>query len=67
MLSLIPQGIGGGIDHDLCRASCSNSTGDSKEYVGYIGAIVAVLLFGSNFVPVKKYNTGDGEKEFINM
>ena len=31
------------------------------EYVGFICAIIAVVLFGSNFVPVKKYYTGDGE------
>ncbi|GFR90982.1 transmembrane protein 144 [Elysia marginata] len=29
-------------------------------YVGFICAIVAVILYGSNFVPVKKYYTGDG-------
>ena len=28
--------------------------------VGYLAAMVAVLSFGSNFVPVKKVNTGDG-------
>ncbi|XP_028416543.1 transmembrane protein 144-like [Dendronephthya gigantea] len=27
---------------------------------GYIGASVAILMFGSNFVPVKKITTGDG-------
>ena len=27
---------------------------------GYIGAFVAILMFGSNFVPVKKISTGDG-------
>ena len=27
---------------------------------GYIAVSVAVVLFGSNFVPVKKYETGDG-------
>jgi len=30
------------------------------EYAGYITAIVASIFWGSNFVPVKKYNTGDG-------
>ena len=29
-------------------------------YVGLIAAVVAVLFFGSNFVPVKKFETGDG-------
>jgi hypothetical protein len=27
---------------------------------GLIGAAVAVVFFGSNFVPLKKYETGDG-------
>uniref|UniRef100_A0A0B6ZYG4 EamA domain-containing protein n=1 Tax=Arion vulgaris TaxID=1028688 RepID=A0A0B6ZYG4_9EUPU len=30
------------------------------EYVGYIGTIVAVVMYGSNFVPIKKFYTGDG-------
>ena len=30
-------------------------------YVGYICALITVLLYGSNFVPVKKYYTGDGK------
>ncbi|ESP03690.1 hypothetical protein LOTGIDRAFT_137008 [Lottia gigantea] len=30
------------------------------EYVGFICAGVAVIFYGSNFVPVKKYETGDG-------
>lgn len=33
---------------------------DIPHYVGYICACVAVLFFGSNFVPVKKFETGDG-------
>lgn len=44
-----------------CAASCSGGV-DHHEYLGYIGAIVAVLFFGSNFVPVKKYETGDGNE-----
>lgn len=27
---------------------------------GYLSSSVAILLFGSNFVPLKKYDTGDG-------
>ena len=30
------------------------------EGVGFLCAAVAVICFGSNFVPVKKYETGDG-------
>ncbi|XP_048220251.1 transmembrane protein 144 isoform X2 [Perognathus longimembris pacificus] len=28
--------------------------------IGYLSSSVAILLFGSNFVPLKKYDTGDG-------
>lgn len=28
--------------------------------IGWIGVAVAVLFFGSNFIPIKKYETGDG-------
>lgn len=56
-------GAGGWVDKSKCQASCnSNATRDSKEYLGYIGAVIAVLCFGSNFVPVKQYETGDGER-----
>lgn len=52
-------GTGGSVDKDLCKAPC-NGTSDHHVYLGYIGALVAVVFFGSNFVPVKKYETGDG-------
>jgi hypothetical protein len=29
-------------------------------YWGYIGLAVAVVFFGSNYLPVKQYETGDG-------
>lgn len=32
---------------------------------GFIASIVAILLFGSNFVPLKKYETGDGNSVFF--
>ena len=28
--------------------------------IGFISSTVAIVLFGSNFVPLKKYDTGDG-------
>ena len=28
--------------------------------IGFIGIGVAVFFFGSNFIPIKKYETGDG-------
>lgn len=51
---------GGRVNKSKCKASC-NATADHHEYLGYIGAIVAIVFFGSNFVPVKKYDTGDGK------
>eukprot|EP01127_Copromyxa_protea_P000410 TRINITY_DN10339_c0_g1_i1.p1 TRINITY_DN10339_c0_g1~~TRINITY_DN10339_c0_g1_i1.p1 ORF type:complete len:411 (-),score=79.90 TRINITY_DN10339_c0_g1_i1:26-1258(-) len=30
------------------------------HWSGYVACIAAGILYGSNFVPVKKYNTGDG-------
>ena len=27
---------------------------------GYVAVIITVVFFGSNFVPVKKFETGDG-------
>ncbi len=29
-------------------------------WIGYICAAVSVICFGSNYVPVKKFQTGDG-------
>ncbi len=31
------------------------------NYVGYIASVVAIVFFGSNFLPVKKFETGDGK------
>ncbi|XP_062596151.1 transmembrane protein 144-like isoform X2 [Saccostrea cucullata] len=38
--------------------SGDNST--VPQYIGFIAAGVSVLLYGSNFAPVKKFETGDG-------
>ena len=32
------------------------------QYLGFIACGVAVLFFGSNFIPVKQFKTGDGER-----
>lgn len=37
-----------------------NSTDTYPTYVGFITAGVAVITYGSNFIPVKKFDTGDG-------
>ena len=43
----------------------SDSISDTPEsippYVGFICCVIAVLFFGSNYIPVKQYKTGDGE------
>ena len=31
-----------------------------NNFIGFAGAMVAVFCFGTNFIPVKKYDTGDG-------
>lgn len=54
-------GDGGVVKKNKCSSACNATSDHHKDYLGYIGAIVAVLCFGSNFVPVKKYETGDGE------
>jgi len=48
------------INNTVDKTEDAASSTDSKEYVGYIAAAVAILFFGSNFVPVKKIETGDG-------
>ncbi|KAG8453881.1 hypothetical protein GDO86_000489 [Hymenochirus boettgeri] len=41
----------------------SNSTVDTNSTnlaLGFVSSVISVVLFGSNFVPVKKFDTGDG-------
>ncbi|XP_033632022.1 transmembrane protein 144-like isoform X2 [Asterias rubens] len=40
--------------------STAASNSSSNVVVGFIGAAVAIVFFGSNLVPVKKADTGDG-------
>ena len=42
-------------------SSCSDDGGASEVWVGWVGVVIAVAFFGSNFIPVKKFDTGDGE------
>ena len=37
-------------------AKCSSN----QALVGGIGVVVAIAMFGTNFIPVKKLDTGDG-------
>ncbi|XP_076468464.1 transmembrane protein 144-like isoform X2 [Babylonia areolata] len=58
-------------DYDVQQTTASASAGVTTEVtnttksdaypasVGFIAAGIAVLFFGSNFVPIKKYETGD--------
>lgn len=54
--------------YEYVTSSLTNTTATTPKhhppyptYVGYICALVAVVFYGSNFVPVKKYYTGDGK------
>ena len=52
---------GGFINYTYCGTTCGGSGGgDALQWLGYIGTLVAVVGFGSNFIPVKKFDTGDG-------
>lgn len=42
-------------------ASTLNSTNLTQIAYGIAGNVAAVLLYGSNFVPVKRIETGDGK------
>eukprot|EP01059_Diplonema_ambulator_P022550 TRINITY_DN37858_c0_g1_i1.p1 TRINITY_DN37858_c0_g1~~TRINITY_DN37858_c0_g1_i1.p1 ORF type:complete len:465 (+),score=136.35 TRINITY_DN37858_c0_g1_i1:56-1396(+) len=48
-----------GCDTDIMFAGCARS-GNKSSLLGYVCAIIAVVFFGSNFVPVKTYDTGNG-------
>ena len=64
--------------HDGAAATLSTSTLDAfstsgvppttdapesiPQYLGFIACGVAVLFFGSNFIPVKQFKTGDGRR-----
>lgn len=47
------------MDLKWCDHVCGKHA-NSSAWIGYLGAIIAILFFGSNFVPIKKFNTGDG-------
>jgi hypothetical protein len=49
---------GGVVNFNKCNGG--NATADHQAYLGYIGALIAVVFFGSNFIPVKSFDTGDG-------
>ncbi|CAI8041520.1 Transmembrane protein 144, partial [Geodia barretti] len=41
-------------------SSCGDGGKESDVWVGWVGVVIAVVFFGSNFIPVKKFDTGDG-------
>ncbi|XP_015280249.1 PREDICTED: transmembrane protein 144 [Gekko japonicus] len=41
-------------------SNSSTSSNGTDLTIGFTSSAIAVLLFGSNFVPVKKFDTGDG-------
>lgn len=43
------------------KAMAKNLTGTLPLVKGFVATAIAVICFGSNFVPVKKIDTGDGE------
>nr|CAJ81902.1 similar to hypothetical protein FLJ11155 [Xenopus tropicalis] len=43
----------------ITAANNANST-SAELTIGFISSAVSVVLYGSNFVPVKKFDTGDG-------
>lgn len=47
----------------LTSLSDSNATnGTHLDLLGYLGMVVAAVLWGSNNLPIKHYETGDGKK-----
>eukprot|EP00759_Apiculatamorpha_spiralis_P004764 PhF_6_TR12893/c0_g1_i1/m.20293 len=65
----LPQGANCTTDNDCFHGlECSNATtrvcvslGSTKDVaLGYVAIVVAVACWGSNFIPVKKYDTGNG-------
>lgn len=52
------------------HANHTDPTGDGSgsnipQFWGFIAAAISILFFGTNFVPVKKFDTGDGKPFFI--
>lgn len=53
-------GAGGAINLSKCREMCGAQT-DSTQWIGWVGVVIAVLTLGSNYVPIKMFDTGDGK------
>ncbi|XP_073500891.1 transmembrane protein 144 isoform X2 [Phyllobates terribilis] len=44
----------------LTDSNHTDSSNSSHLALGFTSSVISVVLFGSNFVPVKKFDTGDG-------
>lgn len=55
---------GGAIKPGRCGEVCDART-DSTQWIGWLGVVVATLCLGSNYVPVKKFDTGDGNERLF--
>ena len=55
---------GGSVNYTNCGTPCGGNV-NQAPWIGYIGAVMAIVLFGSNFIPVKKFDTGDGKSGTI--
>ena len=53
MLANVYYALGGG-------GNASNSTDGLPAYSGFIFLLGSSLFYGSNYIPVKQYETGDG-------
>ena len=49
------------VDNGNSSVTPSPDDYEGQAYLGYITAAISILFYGSNFVPVKKYDAGDGE------
>ncbi|CAM4496020.1 hypothetical protein PO909_015054 [Leuciscus waleckii] len=54
------EGLSDASVHLQQESNSTNSTNSSDLTYGFISCAVAAVFFGSNFVPVKKIDTGDG-------
>lgn len=50
---------GGSVNYSKCGAVCGTPA-QQTQWIGWVGAIIAILFFGSNYIPVKTFDTGDG-------
>ena len=41
--------------------TCNSGGSSKKTEIGFIAAAIAVIFFGSQYLPVKKFDTGDGK------